>query len=126
MNRFRERQIGLVKMPMDRYVARKSLPGETGRLLTIPLSVGAIHGLIVNAAASKGTLRVQVRNDRGDVIEGLSFADCANVATNGARLPIRWTNEQETANRFAQLQDKRISLEFELKDASLFAFEFLE
>jgi len=48
------------------------------------------------------------------------------VATNSTRLPIRWTNEQETANRFAQLHDKPISLEFELKDASLFAFEFLE
>jgi len=126
MNRFRERQIGLVKMPLDRYVARQSLPGETGRLLTIPLCTGAIHGLIVNADASHGTLRVQVRDDRGEAIEGLSFDDCVNVTADGTRLPIRWTNEQETAKRFAKLQDKQISLEFELKGASLFAFDFVE
>ncbi|MEN6428076.1 MAG: hypothetical protein ABFE13_22230, partial [Phycisphaerales bacterium] len=73
-----------------------------------------------------GTLRAQVRDDRGEVVEGLSFADCLTVANDGTRLPIRWTNEQKTEEQFAQLQDKQISLEFELKDASLFAFEFME
>ena len=125
-NRFRERQIGLVKMPLDRYVARQSPPGKTGRLLTIPLFVKAIRGLVVNADASKGTLRVQVRDAQGNVIEGLRFSDCANVTGDSTRLPVLWTNEKETEKKFAELRGRQIRLEFELRDVSLFAFEFLE
>ena len=43
----------------------------------------------------------------------------------GTKLPVLWANEKETEKRLAELQGKRIRLEFELKDASLFAFEFL-
>jgi hypothetical protein len=126
VNRFRERQIGLVKMPLDRYVARKPLPGRIGRLLTIPLLVNTTGGLVVNADASKGTLRVQVRDTQDDVIEGLRFSDCAGVAGNGTRLPVLWADEKETQRKLAEIEGRHVKLEFELRGASLFAFEFLE
>jgi len=126
VNRFRERQIGLVKMPLDRYVARKPLPGRTGRLLTIPLLVKATRGLVVNADASKGTLRVQVCDAQDNVIEGLRFSDCAKITSDGTRLPVLWPDEKETKRKLAELKGRQIKLEFELRDVSLFAFEFLE
>lgn len=125
-NRFRERQIGLVKMPLDRYVARKPLPGRTGRLLTIPLLAEAARGLVVNADASKGTLRVQVRDAHDNVIEGLRFSDCAKITGDGTKLPVLWADEKETKRKLAELEGGQIKLEFEMRDVSLFAFEFLE
>ncbi len=123
VNRFQERQIGLVKMPVDRYVARQSQAGEVGRLLTIQQAIGSVRGLTVNANAS-GRLRVQIRDAWGDVVEGLGFDDCQKVVGDSVRLPVVWKNEKETARRLAELKGKKIRLEFELKDASLFAFEF--
>ncbi len=125
VNRFRERQIGLVRMPLDRYVVRTSAPGRVGQLLTIQQVAGSIRGLTVNADASAGTLRVQVRDAWGDVVEGLSFRDCLEVTGDGTKLPVLWTSQEETIRRLAVLRGKRIRLEFELKDAGLFAFELL-
>ena len=125
VNRFRERQIGLVKIPLDRYVARKPLPGGTGRLLTIPLLVKATGGLFVNADASKGTLKVQIRDAQDNVIEGLRFSDCAEITGDGTRLPVLWADEQETNRKLAELEGRQIKLEFEMRNAGLFAFEFL-
>ena len=126
VNRFRERQIGLVKMPLDRYVARKPLPGKTGRLLTIPLVAKAIQGLVVNVDASKGGLRVQFRDAQNSVIEGLGFDDCTRITANGIRLPVLWGNEKKTQRKISELKGKAIKLDFELANVSLFAFEFLE
>ncbi|MBN1846062.1 MAG: hypothetical protein JW810_10295 [Sedimentisphaerales bacterium] len=126
MNRFRERQIGLVKMPLDRYVARRALAGKTARLLTIPLAVRRPRGLVVNADASGGTIRVQVRDAQDTVVAGLGFDDGAEIRADGIRLPVVWKNPQETQRKLAPLEAKVIKLEFELTDAALFAFEFTD
>ena len=81
MNRFSERQIGLVKMPLDRYVAREALPGKPGTLTTVPMKVGPRPiRLVVNADASAGELRIEIEDvQRGDVVPGLSFDDCQPI-----------------------------------------------
>lgn len=123
-NRFVERQIGLVKMPLDRYVARGTQPGKTGRLRTFPLLVKAAKGLIINADASKGALRVQIRDVQNRVIDGLRFQDCAKITGDGVRLSVLWGDWTET--KLAELQGRPVKVEFELSDASLYAFEFVE
>jgi hypothetical protein len=125
-NRFAERQIGLVKMPLDRYVARRPQPGKTGRLQTIPLVIKAAGGLVVNTDVSKGTLRVQVRDAQNKVIEGLRFQDCGKISGDGIRLPVLWGDKTEMGKKLAELKGRPIKLEFELSDASLYAFEFVE
>jgi len=127
VNRFEERQIGLVKMPLDRYVARKA-EGETqGRILTVPLLMDSEPGrLIVNANALGGQLRVQVREANNDtIIAGLSFTDCAPITADSLRLEVHWGTAEETSQKLASLANKAIRLEFELTNAKLFGFDFV-
>jgi hypothetical protein len=128
VNRFEERQIGLVKMPLDRYVARKAEGGTRGMLLTVPLVMDDQPGvLVVNADASTGTLRVQVRDANSDVvIDGLSFDDCVPITADGLRLEVCWPTEEQTSLKLAALANQAIKLEFELMDAALFAFDFVK
>jgi hypothetical protein len=126
-NRFEDRQIGLVTMPLDRYVARRA--GEqTGTLLTVPLTLDErSRKLLVNADASGGELRVQVRDARSRaVIDGMSFADCRPISGDGLRHEIHWTDETRTRQRLAAFNGKAVQLEFSLRAASLFAFEFAD
>ena len=69
---------------------------------------------------------MQVRDAHGNVIEGLRFSDCAKITGDGARLAVLWADEKETKRKLAELEGGQIKLEFEMRDLSLFAFEFLE
>lgn len=126
----KERQLGLVKMPMDRFVARESSGDNPGTLVTAPLQVRAGKGsqFVLNADASKGRIRVQVRDVKGDVIPGFSFADNAPVTGDGPVLPVQWTinvnNEMKPGLiDLYRLHDQTIRLEFEITNARLFGFD---
>jgi hypothetical protein len=114
-----ERQIGLVKVKRDRYVARRS--GEKGGTLTTPLVTLDGKQLTLNADAQGGEVRVQVRDTSGQPIPGLSFADCQPVTDDSMNAPLRWKSKS-----LADVAGKPVRLEFALKNASLFAFELAE
>ena len=122
VNRFEERQIGLVKIPLDRYVARQTQDDSVGRLVTVPLQVDGSPGrLVVNAEAASGRLRVQVRDAATDeVVPGLSFDDCQAISDDGLRVPVRWG----TGDGLGAVAGRMVRLEFELTSAKLFAFDF--
>lgn len=110
-NRFEERQIGLVRMPRDRYVARSADP-KGGRLVT-PLVALAGSRITVNAAV-KGELRVRLLDAQGAPMPGFD----AFVTGDSAALPVRW------AGSLASL-DKPAHIEFTLKNAQLYAFDVI-
>lgn len=116
----KERQIGLAKMPLDRFVALESSGPGVGTIRTISLRIPpqADADLVLNADASRGRLRVQVRSaENGAVIPGFAFAQCTAITADGLKLPVRWRAEEHLP------KDKAIQLEFELLDAKLFAFD---
>lgn len=115
MNRFEERQIGLVRMKRDRYIAREA--GEkTGTLRTPPVIV---HGqqMTLNANARGGEVRVQILRSDGHPLPGLSFADCQAITGDHLSAPVRW------AYPLADLEGKVIQIEFSLNQARLFSFD---
>jgi hypothetical protein len=126
-NRFEDRQIGLVRMPLDRYVARQAAE-QPGTLLTVPLKLDEhSERLLVNADASGGELRVQLRDAASDtVVDGLKFDDCRALATNALHTPVLWGDEAQTRRKLAALNGKVVQIEFTLKRASLFSFEFVD
>ena len=112
-NRFEERQIGLVKMLRDRYVAREA--GEAGGRLRTPLVVLAGSALTVNAQID-GELKVRLVDTRGRPLAGFGW-----VSLRGDKL--------DHAVRFegslSSLKQRAVCLEFELVKARLFGFDLL-
>jgi hypothetical protein len=125
MNRFCERQIGLVRMPMDRYIAWHPEVGRTGRIRTVAFLVNHLpKKLTVNADAGAGLLKVKVSDAvSGKEIPGLDFSNCRPICDNGLRVPVLWGDEESTRKKLASLEGKTIRLEFQMDDTWLFAFD---
>ncbi|MCX7935492.1 MAG: hypothetical protein N3A66_09580, partial [Planctomycetota bacterium] len=113
--RSQDRQIGLVRIKRDRYVARRAGPG--GGLIAMPWAIIEGNRLTLNADAAGGEIRVQVCDAAGRPHPGLAFADCQPIAEDGLALEVRWKGS------LAALSRQPVRLEFSLKNASLFAFE---
>jgi hypothetical protein len=109
--RFTERQIGLARMPRDRYVAREA-DLNPGRLLTKPLLLKG-KALTVNALVV-GWLRVRLVDGKGNEIPGFGW-----VEIRGDRVdhPVAWQGD------LAKVHGRPVRLEFELQDAQLFGFD---
>ncbi len=125
MNRFRERQIGLVHMPLDRYVAWLPENGKIGKITTVPLVVNrSFSQLTVNAAAEGGKLTVALTDAQtGSDLPGFGFSECQPVDKNGLDINIQWGDEEITRKQLALLEGKTIRLQFKLENARLYAFE---
>jgi hypothetical protein len=113
VNRFEERQIGLVRMKRDRYVAR--VAGDTpGVLRTVPFTFTG-SSFTVNADASAGSVRAQVVDENGQPLHGYSYEDCTPVTTDSINAPVEWKGKT------SELKDKAIRLEFAIRNARLYA-----
>lgn len=114
-NRTVERQLGVVRMKRDRYVASEA-GNKEGKLQTRLLSLGG-DALTLNVDASAGTARVQVLDDKGRPMRGFRFADCTPIKSDSLSATVRWQRP------LAELKGKSVRLEFALQNARLFAFE---
>jgi hypothetical protein len=113
VERFSERQIGLARMPRDRYVARTAPPGSRGSLLTRPFVLGGSR-LTVNANVA-GSLRVGVLDAAGKPVSG--FRESREVAGDSLAHPVRWERS------LAALKGKPVRLGFAVDDGELYGFE---
>ena len=114
VNRFEERQIGLVKVRKDRYVARAA--SETAGTIVTPLVLLEGSRLTVNADAEGGEVRVQLKDAAGHVIHGCSFGECAAVTGDVLDAPVNWKESLSKA------RTEPVRLEFSLKNARLYGF----
>lgn len=120
MNRFEERQIGLVRMPLDRYAARRASGVNPGTLRTVPFRLDVGSDTLTLNGAVKGRVRVQLCDAAsGEAIPGFAFADCEPVTGDGLRQAVRWGAETLPRERV-----ESVTLEFEMVDADLYAFNF--
>ena len=120
VNRFQERQIGLVRMPLDRYVARRT-KSKPGSLRTTPIQLEKnTSTLQVNANAQHGFLRVQIcRPGENAPIHDFEFDHCTPIQSDGLHQNVQWRKRN-----IASLAGTAVVLEFNAVDADLFAFEF--
>jgi hypothetical protein len=115
LNRSLDRQIGLVKIKQDRYVARQA--GDQRGTITTPLVTFSAEKMTANVDAKNGEVRVQVLDDSGKPIPGFTFEDCKPLSVDSVNAPVEWKQPLTT------LQGRPIKLEFSLKNAQLFAFD---
>lgn len=109
-NRFAERQIGLVRMRRDRYVAREA--GDAGGTLRTPLLVLNGTTLTVNAQIS-GELKVRLVDAHGQALPGFDW-----VALQGDSVQ----HAVRFAGTIASLAKYSLRIELQLRDAQLFGF----
>jgi hypothetical protein len=116
VNRFEERQVGLVRMKRDRYIAREA-EGDAGLLRTPPLILQGKQLTVNVQPAGGGELRAQLIGADDQPIKGFSFGDGQPITSDQVAAPVQWKGN------FADLADKPVRLEFSLKRARLYAFE---
>ena len=114
VERFTERQIGLVRVKHDRYVAREAQ--KTGTLRTRLLTIQG-KGLQLNVDAKKGEARVQVLDAENMPVPGFRFADCTPISKDALSAVVQWKRP------LAELQGRPLKLEIAMENASLFAIE---
>ncbi len=110
-----ERQIGLVRLPRDRYVARAAADRE-GTLRTPLLKLDA-GTLTLNTDAHAGSVRVQVLGADGKALPGFAFADGEAVSVDAVAAPLRWKHP------LSALREQAVRLEFAVRNARLFGFD---
>jgi hypothetical protein len=104
----------MVKMKQDRYVAREAGP-DGGTVRTKVLTIDG-DSLTLNADASGGSVRVRILDAEGRPLEGYGYADVTPVTSDELAVPLRWKRP------LSELKGKAVRVEFELKNARLFAF----
>jgi hypothetical protein len=117
VERFRERQIGLARLPRDRFVSRDAGP-EGGTLRTPLLRLDA-SSLQVNAEVA-GELRVRVCDERGMPIDSFDTPDCAPLRGDSHGHAVRWKRQ------FGALVRRPVRLEFAAREARLYGFELVK
>lgn len=113
VNRFEERQIGLVTMQRDRYVAR--VAGDEGSTLRMRPIVVDGKGLSLNVDAKDGEARVAVMDTDGNALEGFGFEDCIPVTVDALNAPVQWKRPA------GEWMGKAVRLEISMRNARLYA-----
>lgn len=117
VNRWEERQIGLVRMKRDRYVAREAGPKE-GRMKTPPIVLDGSR-MTLNAEA-KGAIHVRLLDPSDATIEGFDWDDCEAVHGDAVSHPIQWKGGRPLP------KNTPVQVEFRLKNARLYAFDIVK
>jgi hypothetical protein len=107
VNRFQERQIGLLRTKRDRYVGYVSAPEGWLRTRPVKLAPGR---WFVNADASHGSVEIRALG-----LDGRSKAATAPISGDSVKTAVRWQP--------APPMDQPVILEFRLRNATLFGFE---
>ncbi|MBN2021952.1 MAG: hypothetical protein JW809_04095 [Pirellulales bacterium] len=118
VNRFEERQIGLARMPRDRYASRDAGKNE-GTLLTRPIVPRG--GKITVNANVEGEMRVRLLDASCGAIAGFDAGDCRPIHGDGVALPVAWKGAS-----LDSLGDKPVRIEFRMKEARLYGFDLAE
>jgi hypothetical protein len=102
---------------LDGFVALQA-GAESGSVLTRPLLFEGTQ-LVLNAAVA-GHLQVEIQNEAGKPLPGLALKDCQPVSGDSTRLQVKWKKGLERA------AGKTVRIRFEMRDAKLFAMQFVD
>jgi hypothetical protein len=108
---------GLAFCKRDRYVSfdAGSQPAE---LITKPFKLDG-EGLVVNAKADLGEVKVEVLDEDGKPIVGYRAAEATTVRGDSVALPISWRG----GSSLASLKGRTVQLRFLARSARLYSFQ---
>lgn len=97
-------------------------PYTGGTLVTKPLVFAGKRLAINYATSAGGGLRVGIEDADGRPIDGFAIADCPEIIGDRIEHVVGWNQGQDVS----ALAGKPVRLRFELKDADLYALQFVE
>jgi hypothetical protein len=111
--------IGLATLPLDRFAGLQATDQKAGIVTTKRFKLAGSR-LTLNADASRGAISVEVLDQDGRPIDGLSAKDCRPMQNvDGLRLPVHWQNP----HALADLKGRVVCLRFTLQNGTLYAFQ---
>ena len=117
VNATSERQIGLLRIKRDRYIAYEAKEAP-GTLRTTAVTLDTAQDLTLNADVSAGgQIRVQVVDALLKPLAGYTFDEMEPVKNDAIASPVKWKAA------LSALKGRTVHLEFSLTHAKLFAFD---
>ena len=101
-----------------------TMPG--GRVTTAPIRFSG-NTLTLNYSSSvRGGVRVGFFNEIGEPIDGFSLEECPWIYGDHLERPVEWVRGADVTTDVGSLAGRTIKIAFELKDADLFSYRFVE
>ena len=107
---------GLAVLRRDGF-ASMEIANREGTLTTRPVRFSGKH-LFVNADSYAGELRVEVLDEKGQLIAHYSREDCIPIRANSTLQRVRWKDAED----LSALAGKPVKFRFYVKDGGLYAF----
>ena len=113
----KQRATGLAQLRLDGFV---SLTTSTKDATVTTRTLVPVEGRLTVNANTRGQLRVEILDRKGDPIPGFGAMDCDPVMTDSLAHVISWKGQTS----LSQLQGRKIQIRFHLRDTDLYAFQF--
>lgn len=113
--------IGRAVLRLDGFVSADA--GYNGGVLTTPAMRFTGNALELNVDTSAGgVVYVEVLDESGTPVEGLTRGDALPTCGNSVRMPVQWRGEAA----LSALQCTPVRLRFHMTDCKLYAFQFVD
>ena len=119
--------VGYPDIHLRRYTLRPdgfvsvSAPFTGGRLITKPLVFSGRRLLVNHATSAAGGMRVGIRDADGRPLPGFTLDECSEIVGDRLEHAVQW----KSGGDMGPMAGKPVRLEFELRDADLFAIQFV-
>jgi hypothetical protein len=107
---------GLAVLRRDGFASMEA-GGERGILLTRPVTFRG-ENLFVNLQSQQGEVQVEVCDEGGQSIPGLSREECRPISTDSTKCLVRWNG----GDSLMSLSGRPVRFKFHLADSKLYAF----
>jgi len=108
--------IGMATLRRDGF-ASLNADSKKGIITTKPITFNGEH-LFVNVDCPKGELKVEVLDERGNIIKHFSQSSCQPVKTDKTLVKVNWKGVEDLAS----LKDKIVKFRFHLSNGKLYSF----
>jgi hypothetical protein len=97
-----------------------------GKVTTKPIRFAGTKLILNYSSSARGGIRVGFLDEVGRPIENFSLEDCPWIYGDHLERPVEWYRDDEVTTDVSSLADRTVKLEFELKDADLYAYQFVQ
>jgi hypothetical protein len=96
-----------------------------GKVTTRPIRFAGNKLTLNYSSSARGGVRVGFLDEVGRPIENFSLEDCPWIYGDSLERPVEWYRGEEVTTDVSSLADRTVKIVFELKDADLYAYQFV-